>query len=184
VARVGIARRRLGPELRPITSAPDPVALLRAVDDLAENIERVRDHIAFVDDQLSRAINEFAPARKAAVTGVAPSATANTYGPATDINPTDGYSALETLVHIALTSGGTFGAETLSVRVTAKFSDGTTASVEKTFVATGGETALTNAELHDMMKEGVGIYSLAIDAKSTIPSSTATGGAKVGAING
>lgn len=117
--------------------------------------------------------------RKATVSGIAPSATADTYGTATDISPATGYYGLGPLIHIALTSGGTFGAETLTVRITATFSDTTTASVTKTFTATGSSTALTNEELASLMKDAVAITKLSVDCKSSIVSSTATGGAVV-----
>jgi hypothetical protein len=120
--------------------------------------------------------------RKATVTGVAPSATAGVYGTATDILPTSGYYGLNPLVSVVITAGGTFGTETLTVRVTAAFSDATTASITKDFTAVGS-TALTNEEIEDLMADGVAITKLSVDCKSTIASSTATGGADVAALN-
>jgi hypothetical protein len=120
--------------------------------------------------------------RKATVTGVVPSATADTYGTATDILPTSGYYGLNPLVSVVITAGGTFGTETLTVRVTATFSDATTASITKDFTAVGS-TALTNEEIEDLMADGVAITKLSVDCKSTIASSTATGGANVAALN-
>ena len=115
---------------------------------------------------------------KSSVTGVAPSATANTYGTSTDVRPHYAYVGIKRLAHVALTSGGTFGAETLTVRIRTRYRDGSANSVTKTFTATGGETALTNAELHDLLTNELIIEYLSVDTQSTIASSTATGGAK------
>ena len=115
---------------------------------------------------------------KSSVTGVAPSATANTYGTSTDVRPHYAYVGIKRLAHVALTSGGTFGAETLTVRIRTRFRDGSANSVTKTFTATGGETALTNAELHDLLTNELIIEYLSVDTQSNIANSTATGGAK------
>ena len=117
------------------------------------------------------------------VTGVAPSATANTYGTATDIWPSRKRRGILVLFHAALTSGGTFGAETLTVRIRTRHRDTAANSVTKTFTATGGETALTNAELWSLHTDEKMIERLSIDCQSNIASSTATAGLKVGFIN-
>ena len=115
---------------------------------------------------------------KSSATGVAPSATANTYGTSTDVRPHYAYRGIKSPTHIGLTSGGTFGSETLTVRIRTRFRDGTSNSVTKTFTATGGEAVLTNSELHDLETDERIIEYLSIDTQSTIASSTATGGAK------
>ena len=117
------------------------------------------------------------------VTGVAPSATADTYGTATDIWPSRKRRGILALLHAALTSGGAFGAETLTVRIRTRYRDGTANSVTKTFTATGGETALTNAELWSLLTDEKMIEKLSIDCQSTRASSTTTAGVKVGFIN-
>ncbi|MGH7340772.1 MAG: hypothetical protein ACREKH_09800, partial [Candidatus Rokuibacteriota bacterium] len=139
-------------------------------------------------DAFTRVITQLDPVvsslhRKAAVTGVAPSATAGQYGPSTEIGPTSGHRFLGALVYVALTSAGTFGSETLTVRLTATYSDDTTGFVEKTFTATGQETALTGSELFALLVEGLALKRLSVAAKSSIGSSAATAGAKVGALN-
>ena len=121
--------------------------------------------------------------RKVSIIGVAPSATADTYGTATDINPSSGYYGLNPLVMIALISGGTFSTETLTVRIRATFSDATTAEMIKTFTAGGGRTVLASDELEDLMKDAVAITKLSVDCKSTISNSAATGGADIAALN-
>ena len=120
--------------------------------------------------------------RVASVTGVVPSATAATYGTATDISPTTGYYGLNPLLRVALTAGGTFGTETLTVRITATFSDATTAVITKDFTAVG-TTELTDLEKAGLMKDGVGLTKVSIDCKSTIASSAASGGAEVATLN-
>jgi hypothetical protein len=119
--------------------------------------------------------------RKQAVTGVAPSATAATYGTATDIEPTSGYHGIVP-THLAATAGGTFGTETLTVRITATYSDGTTANITKDFTA-AGTTNLTNAEIYGLIKDAVSITKFSVDCKSSISSSTATGGANLAGLN-
>ena len=117
------------------------------------------------------------------VTGVAPSATVNTYGTATDIWPSRKRRGILALFHVALTSGGTFGAETLTVRIRTRFRDGTANSVTKTFTATGGESVLKNAELWSLLTDEKMIERLSIDCQSNIANSTATAGLKVGFAN-
>lgn len=138
-----------------------------------------------IDDEVSGGATETARRvmRKATLTGVAPSATTNTLGPATDINPGSGYTRLAGIFHASLTSGGTFGVETLTVRITATFSDGTTAFVEKTFTGGGQETALASADVFVLMKDSVSVNKYAIQAKSDLASSSATAGAKFGGFN-
>lgn len=121
--------------------------------------------------------------RKQTITGVAPSATVNTYGTTTDSRPTRERPGILLMLHVALTSGGTFGAETLTVRIRTRFNDGTANSVTKTFTATGGSTALTNAELWDLITNQNMIAYLSIDCQSNIANSTATAGAQVGFVN-
>jgi hypothetical protein len=185
---IGMPRQRRAPELPRLIVRPEilaqPGAVARALGQLAEGLDALRNHVELLDQHLSREINNFRPGRNAVVTGVAPAAAANTFGAATEILPTEGYAVLASVVHLALTSGGVFGIETLTARVTATFTDDTTASVEKPFMAAGGETVFTNAELYALIKDAVGVVKLAVDARSTLANSTATAGAKVGALNG
>jgi hypothetical protein len=181
---IGISRQRRAPDLPRVDVRPDAAGLMRAIEQLRDGLEQLRTHTELLDQHLSREINNFKPARKAVVAGVAPALAANTFGPAAEILPTEGYAVLASVVHLALTSGGVFGIETLTVRVTASFTDDTTAAVEKLFLASGGETALTSAELYALLKDAVGVVKLAVDCKSTLANSTATGGATVGALNG
>ena len=115
------------------------VALAQIVSYLAHLSSAVEE----LRDRMSRDVAAPRPPRVATVTGVVPSATANTYGVKTNVPPTDGYASITAPVYAALTSSGTFGIETLTVRLTVNASDGTSTSIEKTFVVTGGETALT-----------------------------------------
>jgi len=109
---------------------------------------------------------------KAALTGVNPSATLGTYGTAQNVTPDPGATELIPL-SLDIVFGGTFGSETATVQIVSNFSDGTNAS--QTFTATAtGTTALTNAQLRSLCKDGVSISSLAISSKSTIASSAVT----------
>ena len=121
--------------------------------------------------------------RAQTITGVAPSSTLNTYGTATSIYPTRGYDGILDITHGAFTSGGTFGAETLTVRLRTDYADGTQNSITKTFVAAGGETALTNAELFGLRRDERMITRFLLDTQSTINNSTATAGIKCSYLN-
>ena len=132
-----------------------------------------------IDTDMQKA--RFKAIRKASVSGIAPSATADTYGTATDIDPSSGYDAIHP-DYVQLNSGGIFGSETLTVRITATFSDATTASVTKTFTDVN-TTDLALAELYDLLKEAVTITKFSVDCKSSIASSATTGGAKLGGFN-
>lgn len=116
-------------------------------------------------------------ASKGSGSGIAPSATLNTYGAATTIAQSGGnLRASITLTQLQLTSGGTFGAETLTVRVTATYQDGTNATLTHTFTSAGSNYTLTTADIYTLLANNKQIVSLAIDCQSTINSSTATAG--------
>jgi hypothetical protein len=103
-----------------------------------------------------------------------PSATLNVFGTAVTVSPKPGSVALKPM-RILVQPTGTFGAETLSLRATATYSDATTASVTKTFTATGSGTEFSNGDFYTLVKDNVRITSVAFDAASTINNSTATG---------
>ena len=100
-------------------------------------------------------------------TGLAPSATLNTYGTATTWAPDAGYAAI-LLRGVNVTSSGTFGSETLTVKVTATFSDSTTANVTKTFTAAGVSADLSVTDIANLFKDGVKLSSLAVAAESSL----------------
>lgn len=108
------------------------------------------------------------PMRKASA-DVIPSATINTYGAVVNILPTSTWEYLINY-YTFIISGGTFGTETLTVRITVTFSDGTILEVLKTFTATGVNTKLSPNELN---KDAVYVTQFAYDCKSDIASSTA-----------
>ncbi len=115
---------------------------------------------------------------KRTVTGVVPNPVQNTYGAATDIAAVANHYGFMAPRYLSLTSGGVFGAETLTVRLTVTYSDATTSTITKTFVAAGVETELTGLELHTLFTDGKAVQKLSVDCQSTINNSTATGGAK------
>jgi hypothetical protein len=102
------------------------------------------------------------------LTGIAPSATLNTYGPATILSPTADYASVKPL-SCDLIFGGTFGSETLTVKIIVTFSDGTTQTTTS-FTATGtGTTAFTNAQLRSTFyKNGVTISSISFSCASSL----------------
>ena len=105
----------------------------------------------------------------AALTAIVPSATLNVYGAAETITPENSARYLEPL-SIDIVFSGT-GSETVTVKVHAVFSDASTQ--DATFTATSdGTTALTNAQLRSIFKDGLAIASLAFSVKSSISSST------------
>jgi hypothetical protein len=132
--------------------------------DLANQLKDVTSAAGAVTTNTSRAWTS---------TTFSPSATANTNGAAQVVNGTSatgrGFAALNGL---AVTFGGTFGAETATMTVTATFSDATTASATVTATATGVVNA-TLAQLIALHKDAVFIKSLSLTLKSSIASSTA-----------
>ena len=180
---VGLPRGGVIPRVPDVGAAGD-AAVRRELMALRGYLGEVAGEVEDVLDHLSRVLGTPHPMRKVEVTGVAPAAGIDTYGTATEILPTDGFGAIALFRYVALTSGGTFGAETLTVRLTVYYSDLTTGTITKTFVAAGVETALTEAELYALLKEGVSMDRLTVEAKSSIGSSAARGGAKVGGLNG
>ena len=75
---------------------------------------------------------------------------------------------------VKITVGGTVGTgETITVRVTFNFDDGTSLYVDKSYTATGDDY-LTEADLQSLWKNGVGISSIDIQADSSATSTSAT----------
>jgi hypothetical protein len=103
--------------------------------------------------------------------------TGGAYGTAVALTP----SANKSIVPLSasLTWGGTFGTdETVTIRLTAKFSDGTSASITKSATTTG--TVLLNpADLQGLMKNGVYIIEIDVDSSSSASSTSVTTSATI-----
>ena len=83
------------------------------------------------------------------------------------------------LLSAALTWGGTFGSgETVTIRLTAKFSDNTTANITKSATTTGSQ-ALNSADLQGLMKDGVYITEVDVDSSSDAASTSVTTSATI-----
>jgi hypothetical protein len=83
------------------------------------------------------------------------------------------------LLSASLTWGGTFGTgETVTIRLTAKFSDGTTSNITKSATATGSQT-LNTADLQGLMKDGVYVTEVDVDSSSSADSTTVTTSATI-----
>jgi hypothetical protein len=94
------------------------------------------------------------------------------YGSAVALTPPANKSIVP--LSAALTWGGTFGSgETVTIRLTAKFSDNTSASVTKSATATGSQ-ALNSADLQGLMKDGVYITEVDVDSSSDAESTNVT----------
>ncbi|RSN77213.1 hypothetical protein [Candidatus Methanodesulfokora washburnensis] len=80
---------------------------------------------------------------------------------------------------VSLTWGGTFGTgETVTIRLTAKFSDGTSANITKSATATG--TVLLNpADLQGLMKDRVYIKEIDVDSSSSAAYTSVTTSATI-----
>jgi len=98
--------------------------------------------------------------------------TGGAYGTAVALTPPANKSIVP--LSASLTWGGTFATgETVTIRLTATFSDGTTASITRSATATG--TVLLNpADLQGLMKDGVYITQIAVDSSSSATSTTVT----------
>jgi hypothetical protein len=101
-----------------------------------------------------------------------PSATANTNGTQVDLTPPSGFASIVPL-GMNIVIGGTVGSETITAQVIATYSDSTTATLSKTFTATG-TTALTTTDFITLFKDGVFINKLSVVSKTTIASTAAT----------
>ncbi|MGH3848106.1 MAG: hypothetical protein ACRDRT_00070 [Pseudonocardiaceae bacterium] len=110
---------------------------------------------------------------------IAPATTANTYGTASIITPASGYTYLGGPVAAVLFSAGTFGAETLTVRLRAAFSDASEAEVLKTFTATGQRSPLDGDDLFTLQPEGKKTVEFRVDAQSTLGTSSARAGVRL-----
>lgn len=99
--------------------------------------------------------------------------TGGTLGAAASITPDTGYSRIVPM-GVKITVGGTLATgESVTVRVTFNFDDGTSAFVEKTYTATGDDY-LTEADLQSLWKNGVGVTSIDVQAASSATATTAT----------
>jgi len=98
--------------------------------------------------------------------------TGGAYGTAVALTPAANKSIVP--LSASLTWEGTFATEeTVTIRLTAKFSDGTSASITKSATATG--TVLLNpADLQGLMKDGVYITEIDVDSSSSATSTTVT----------
>jgi hypothetical protein len=103
--------------------------------------------------------------------------TGGAYGTAVALKPPANKSIV--LLSASLTWGGTFGTgETVTIRITAKFSDGTSANITRSATATG--TVLLNpADLQGLMKDGVYITEVDVDSSSSLASTTVTTSATI-----
>jgi len=75
---------------------------------------------------------------------------------------------------VSIDVGGTFAAgETVTVRITFVFDDGTSLYVDKSFTATS-TTYLTDDDFFSLWKNGVGITRIDVQAGSSATSTSAT----------
>lgn len=75
---------------------------------------------------------------------------------------------------VKVTIGGTIATgESITVRITFNFDDGTSAYIDLTYTATG-DNYLTEADLQSLWKNGVGISSIDVQAASSATSTAAT----------
>jgi hypothetical protein len=98
------------------------------------------------------------------------------YGSAVALTPPANKSIVP--LSAALTWGGTFGTETVTIRLKVKFSDGTTANITKSATAAGSQT-LNPADLQGLMKDGVYITEVDVDSSSTAASTNVTTSATI-----
>jgi hypothetical protein len=103
------------------------------------------------------------------------------YGSAVTLSASPNKSILP--LSATLTWGGTFGTgETVTIRITATFSDNSTANITKSATATGS-LSLNPADLQGLMKNGVYIKSLAVDSSSSAASTSVTTSATIYAVS-
>lgn len=122
------------------------------------------------------ALRYLAATRKYNSGTIAPSATANTNGTAATCSPAATQLGFSSLIFAQANFTGTFGSETLTITITATFSDNATATAQLTGTAasTSAVLPITTAGLMALTKDGTYVKTYAVAAKSTIASSTAT----------
>jgi hypothetical protein len=99
--------------------------------------------------------------------------TGGTLGAAVDLSPTSGFNAVVPL-QILIEVGGTLAAgESITVKITAVYSDGTTGSVSKSYTATGWY-ALDYWDIDSLTKDGCYITKFQAQAASSAASTSAT----------
>lgn len=104
--------------------------------------------------------------------------TGGSYGTPVDIDPAPNKSII--LLYIKLVWGGTFGTdETVTIRVTVRFSDNTTASITKSATAPGTIWVEDASDLTALMKDGVYVNRVSIDSSSNLSSTTVTTSATI-----
>jgi hypothetical protein len=98
--------------------------------------------------------------------------TGGVYGTAVAIAPSANKSIVPLMVKMSW--GGTFAAgETVTIRITVKFSDGTAASFSKDATAVG-DYWLTDAEKASLFKDGVYITEIDVDSASSASTTAVT----------
>jgi len=103
--------------------------------------------------------------------------TGGAYGTAVVLSPATNKSVVP--LSVSLTWGGTFGTgETVTIRITAKFSDGTSANITRSATATG-TVFLNPADLQGIFKDGVYITEIDVDSSSSLTSTTVTTSATI-----
>ena len=103
--------------------------------------------------------------------------TGGAYGTAVALKPATNKSVVP--LSAKLSWGGTFGTgETVTIRLTAKFSDGTSVSITKSTTATG-DLLLNPADLQGLMKDAVYITEIDVDSSSSAASTTVTTSATI-----
>ena len=106
--------------------------------------------------------------------------TGGSYGSAVDITPATNKTIVP--LFIKTTTGGTYATgETVTIRITVTFSDGTTANVTKNHTATG-DIWLSGSEIASLMADGVYITKISIDSTSDQASTSVTTEATIYAI--
>jgi hypothetical protein len=97
----------------------------------------------------------------------------------TAVNLAAGVNASIVPLSATLTWGGTFGTgETVTIRLTATFSDNTTQNITKSATATGTVT-LNTVDLQGLFKDGVYITKISVDSSSSAASTSVTTSATV-----
>ena len=98
--------------------------------------------------------------------------TGGAFGTAVSITPATNKSIV--LLAASLTWGGTFAAgETVTIRITVTFSDGTTANITRSATATG-TVWLTTSDLAALMRDGRYVTRVSVDSASSATTTSVT----------
>jgi hypothetical protein len=104
------------------------------------------------------------------------------FGALSTVSPDSGFSGILPLA-VAIVWGGTFGSETATAQIVVTYSDNSTDTLTLGGVTTTQTQSLTDGQRFSLLKDGVSITKIQVQAKTTASSTSVTCTAEIGAAN-